>query len=609
MEPGSGRVRFLQGMQNTGAGFPRFDYLGLGFDLEQTTLNWGKWQANFLGLGDHWGLQPQLGYGFLGVSKLWLRDRVEGDFGLGDAPLETGTSSFPFEHFVVPQQNFRGLGSRISNGNYALGAHAGTLTLMSFQFSEAFVRSDTDLAGFHLRLGDIHKPHLGLSLDGFSDDLGKRTLANIDLTYPLGGPQAKALAWYDSRSGRPAGVVGVRQGKGPTQWEVGASQVPYGFVYLSRNATLASGQAMGFFTYRRTALTRDYYLEGSAGRLSFNREHSWLVRGTMGGGWRFRLRDNLGTSLGVSYQGGGSQQQQFHLLPSLRYSRSRGPLNLYGQLMSDYYSVQLINQGGAVVFQPQPLGAIPQTQQTSVFRNSAELGFDYSPPGDTRWGGSLRADDTKTQGAQTSSFRSASAELRVSKYLPYDTTLDFSVRSGATFSQGTTSGLHSAGLRLNVNFFEDWLIFLEGRFFYSHFPQEITAFTAVPNPAYEVRSGVERRFYWGESAPVFGMYPQAGFKGVGTLSGIVFEDRNHNGSFDAGDVPIKDAVLRLDDGYVIETDSQGRYSYPNVVDGEHTLQLDPESYPVRLTAKFPEGMTFKLFPREKRSIDWPLANK
>jgi len=277
--------------------------------------------------------------------------------------------------------------------------------------------------------------------------------------------------------------------------------------------------------------------------------------------------------------------------------------------MSDYYYVQLINLGGAVVIQPQPLGAQPGTQLTSVFRTSADLGFDYSPPGATRWGGSLRADDTKTQGAQTSAFRSASAELRVSKYLPYDTTLDFSVRSGATFSQGTTSGIHSASLRFNVNFFEGWLIYLEGRFFYSHFPQEITAFTAVPNPAYEVRSGVERRFYWGEAAPVFGIYPQAKFKGVGTLSGIVFEDRNHNGSFDAGDVPIKDAVLRLDDGYVVETDAQGRYSYPNVVDGEHTLQLDPESYPVRLTAKFPEGMTFKLFPREKRRIDWPLSTK
>jgi hypothetical protein len=609
LEPGSGRVRLIQGSQNTGAGFERFDYFGLGVDLEQTTLNWGKWQANFLGLGDHWGQRPQLGYGFLGVSRLWLRDQLEGDFFLGDALLEVGTSCFPFEHFVVPQQNYRGLGTRLYGSNYALGAHAGTLTFLSFQFSEAFVRSDTNLAGFYLRLGNIRKPHLGLSLDGFSDPSGKRTLSNIDLTYPLGGPQAKALAWYDSRSGRSAGVIGVRQGKGPTQWEVGASAVPFGFVYLSNNATLASGQTVGFFTYRHVALTRDYFVEGSAGRLSFGRDHSWLVRGTVGGGWRFRLRDYLGGSLGVSYQGGGNQQQQLHLLPTLRYSRSRGPLNLYAQIMSDYYSVQLVRRGGAVLFQPQPLGALPETQSTSVFRNSVDLGFDYSPPTATRWGASLRLDDTRTQGPRTSSFRAATGELRMSKYLPYDIHLDLSVRSGVTFSQAGTSALHSAGLRLNFTYFGDWLIYVEGRFYYSHFPQEFTAYTAIPNPAYEVRSGLERRFFWGEAAPVFGNFPSGGFKGVGTLSGLVFEDRNNNGVFDAGDIPLKDAVLRLDDGYVVETDSRGRYYYANVADGEHTFQLDPESYPVRLTTRYPEGMEIKLHPREQLHIDWPLSRR
>jgi len=252
---------------------------------------------------------------------------------------------------------------------------------------------------------------------------------------------------------------------------------------------------------------------------------------------------------------------------------------------------------------------LPQTQQNSVFRTSADLGFDFSPPTDTRWGGGLRFDDTRTYGSQTPPFRDATAEVRVSKYLPYGTTLDFSVRSGLTFSQGSTSGLHNVSLRINISYFEGWLIYMEGRFFYSHFPQEFTGFAAVPNPAYEVRSGVERRFFFGEAAPVFGNFPSTGFKGVGTLSGIVFEDRNNNGVFDAGDIPLKDVVLRLDEGYVVETDARGRYSYPNVADGEHTLQLDPESYPVRLTAKFPEGTTFKLFPRENRHMDWPLTTK
>jgi hypothetical protein len=119
----------------------------------------------------------------------------------------------------------------------------------------------------------------------------------------------------------------------------------------------------------------------------------------------------------------------------------------------------------------------------------------------------------------------------------------------------------------------------------------------------------QERFTWGEAAPVYGVFPQSGLRGVGTVSGRVFIDVHGSGVYNGGDIPLKDAVLRLDDGFVVETDSQGRYSYPNVVAGEHTLQLDPESYPVKLTCKFPEGMKFKLLPREKRQVDWALSNR
>jgi hypothetical protein len=609
VEPGSGRVRLLQGLQNTGAGFPRYEYLGLGFDLEQPTLNWGRWQTTFLGLGNQWGQQTQLGYAFTGVTNLWLFDSLEGDFGLGDAPLQVGVSSFPFEHFVVPQQNFRGLGTLLRGDDFAMGVHAGNLTLMSFTFYEAFVRSDTDLAGVNLRLGSPNRPHLGLGFQGFSDSLGKRTLSNIDLNYPLGDPEAKILAWFDSRSGHTAGVVGIRRGKGPAQWEVGASTVPYGFVYLSNNATLASGQTLGFFSYRHAGLKRDYFVEGSAGKLSYGNQKGWLARGTVGGGWRHRLRDSLGGSLGVSYQWGGNQQQQLHLLPNLRYNRSRGPITSYAQIYSDFYTARLVTQGGSTVFQAQPLGVLPESQQTSVFRNSAEIGFLYSPPAASRWGGSIRLEDTQTRGGLSSSYRAATGQVQLSTHLPYDIYMDVNIRSGLTFSQGSTSGLHSAGLRFNFSLFEGWVFFISGNFYYSHFPQEITFFSAVPNPAYEVRSGAERRFFWGEAAPVYGSFPPGGFKGVAVLSGQVFEDRNRNGIFDADDVPIKDAVLRLDDGYIVETDDRGRYHYPHVADGEHTFELDADSYPVRLTANSPEGMTIKLSPREKKRIDWPLTAK
>lgn len=610
VEPGYGRVRLWQGIENTGVGFQRFKYLGLGVDLNQPTLNYGNWQFNFVGLGEDWGAKPRLGYGLFGFRNMWLREDLAADFMVGDSYLETGVNRMPFEHFTVPSQNLRGLDTRLYDGKYAMGVHAGNLTYMSFLLTEAFVRSDTDMAGFFLRLGDLQKPRLGLGMDGFTDNLGKRYLSNFHVIVPMEGPEGKGFFWYDSRSSKPAGVVGVRQDKGRTQWEVGASYVPFGFIYLSENASLSSGQSLGFATYRESRLRYNYYLEGSGGQLSFGQEKNALVRGTLGGGWRFSLRDMLGGSLGVSWQGGG-EQNNWHLLPSLRYSRVKGAFNLYSQLLTDYYTLKLVNRDGLLVAQPAPLGgAQPETSQTTrIFRWGEEIGFDYSPPGATRWGGSARFDDTHTTGNLATSYRTATAEVRVGKYLPYDTTVDLSVRSGYSWGQNQTSAIHSGGLRLSINAFENWLIFVEGRLWYSKVPQEVTGFASIPNPAYEVRSGGERRLTWGEAAPVHGVFPSTGLRGVGTLTGVVFHDKNGNGLYDAGDIPLKDTVIRLDDGFIVETNSQGRYYYPNVVAGEHSLQLDPESYPVYLTSKFPEGMRCKIFPREKRQIDWPLSGK
>lgn len=608
VEPGSGRVRFWQGMENTGVGFQRFNYVALGADVDQPTLNWGKWRANFLGLGDDWGRRMRLGTGFLGVRELWLREHLEGDFHLGDSLLQTGELRLPFEHFVIPTQSLRGLVSDLYNSKYKLGLHVGNLTLLSYQLPEAFVSSDTDVVGFYFRLGETLKSHGGLSLDNFSDLEGDRWLSNFYLAYPLGGPWARAICWFDSRSERLAGVIGVRQAEGLTQWEVGWSHIPYGFVYFGENASLPAGQSLGFATYRRTGLVRNYYLEGSGGRLSFGSEEDWLVRGSIGGGWRFRLRDSLGASLGVSWRGPGTDRSQLHLLPRLRYSRWRPRFNFYAQLLADYYTIRYTTRGRALVVQPAPLGgAAPETvEETRVFRWSIDTGFDYSPPTGTRWGGSLRYDDTQSENGLSTSSRSVTAELRLAKYLPYDTSLDLSIRSGFSWSEGQTSGVHGGTMRLTISYWENWLVFIEGRFWWSQFPGETFGFYSVPNPAYETRCGSERRFYWGEGAPIYGMFPATGLKGVGTLSGMVFEDRNGNNIYDTGDVPIKDAVLRLDEGYIVETDIRGIYYYPNVADGNHTLELDPESYPVRLTPEHPEGIRFKLFPRQKRRIDWPL---
>ena len=190
------------------------------------------------------------------------------------------------------------------------------------------------------------------------------------------------------------------------------------------------------------------------------------------------------------------------------------------------------------------------------------------------------------QGYQTYSYRAATGELRLNKYLPYDTTLDFYVRSGLTFSQGSTSGLHSAGLRLNFTYLRR-LADLSGRplLLFPLSPGVHCLYRHSQSGLRSAQRGRTALLLGGGRARVSATFPRRSSRGSALLSGIVFEDRNHNGVFDAGDTPLKDVVVRLDNGYIVETDAEGRYHYPNVADGDHTLQLDPESYPVRLTPK------------------------
>jgi hypothetical protein len=116
----------------------------------------------------------------------------------------------------------------------------------------------------------------------------------------------------------------------------------------------------------------------------------------------------------------------------------------------------------------------------------------------------------------------------------------------------------------------------------------------------------ERRDYWGEPAPVIGSFTGMKPSGVGEIRGRVFVDLNRNGLFDAGDKPLAGVVLRLDEGFVIETDGTGSYRFPNVASGEHRLSLDPASFPITYMNLSPEGVSVQIYPRDERVTDWPL---
>jgi hypothetical protein len=86
----------------------------------------------------------------------------------------------------------------------------------------------------------------------------------------------------------------------------------------------------------------------------------------------------------------------------------------------------------------------------------------------------------------------------------------------------------------------------------------------------------------------FGLLP------LGTIRGRVFEDANRNGTLDAGDAAIDNAVAILDGGQRSELARKGQFRFDAVRAGDHRLELLKES--------LPEGATILGDPERPASI-------
>lgn len=71
------------------------------------------------------------------------------------------------------------------------------------------------------------------------------------------------------------------------------------------------------------------------------------------------------------------------------------------------------------------------------------------------------------------------------------------------------------------------------------------------------------------------------------ISGIIFEDADGNGEFGIGDTAILNVALSLENGLKAISDNYGRYYFPNVTPGEHTITLDLNSLPLSYLPSIP----------------------
>ena len=88
---------------------------------------------------------------------------------------------------------------------------------------------------------------------------------------------------------------------------------------------------------------------------------------------------------------------------------------------------------------------------------------------------------------------------------------------------------------------------------------------------------LSRAFRWGR-APAGGSGPEES-RPYGAVQGFVYQDANGNGLRDPGEPATPGIAVRLDDGQTARSDAAGRFVFPNVIEGDHRIQIDMDVLP------------------------------
>ena len=119
---------------------------------------------------------------------------------------------------------------------------------------------------------------------------------------------------------------------------------------------------------------------------------------------------------------------------------------------------------------------------------------------------------------------------------------------------------------------------------------------------------ISRRFDWGAPPRIQGRAPAEGFRGLGSIEGFVYEDRNLNGQVDPEEKRFPGAVIKLEDGTSLATDSQGKFRFSNVPEGVHRLSIEERRIPVSLYMLSPSQADIRVEARKTNRADFPLIS-
>lgn len=94
--------------------------------------------------------------------------------------------------------------------------------------------------------------------------------------------------------------------------------------------------------------------------------------------------------------------------------------------------------------------------------------------------------------------------------------------------------------------------------------------------------------------------------GAGSLFGTVFFDADWNGKREATEGGVANVTVVLDKRYITRTDAQGRYEFPSVAEGFHTLEVSSDNVPLPWSPQLREPIRIQIGVRESTVQDFAV---
>jgi len=109
---------------------------------------------------------------------------------------------------------------------------------------------------------------------------------------------------------------------------------------------------------------------------------------------------------------------------------------------------------------------------------------------------------------------------------------------------------------------------------------------------------------WGQAAPVFGV--ASGKFGSGIVRGVLFYDKNGNGTKDPDETGVPNVTIYLDRGFSVETDVNGEFTFNPVASGSHQLSVNVANVPLPWVVDENRPAVVDVQPRQTATVQIPV---